>query len=1302
LKEPRDRILGLVGALTGRRSLNVAALVDGGEDRVGKVAGSPVAVVAGVLNGAGAAGAQLAGGLEGFCPGGRGGVVGDAERRAAGADADRCAAGGGRKVLAGARRAVYDAAHFAGLFRGSRMKKKLAARGMGVLVAAVGVVVMVVGVGRGQPPTTVPPDGLRENTPAVHALVNAKVVLSPGRAIERGTIVLRDGVIVAVGASGDVAPPADARVWDLSGQVVYPGLIDAYSELGETAAATGGTRGTPGTPGPDQELVRPIAPAGGAAAAATGVAAAGVSGGAVHWNSRVAAQTRVESLYRLDAAVNRRWRGQGVVARLVAPGRQIVKGTSAAVGTGDGDASHAILRPSVAMHVQLTPAGRGERAYPVSPMGAVALVRQAMYDAQWYGKARAAWEADPSLPRPERNDALEALQGVVSGAMPLMVDAPDEQYFMRADRLGREFKLNVVVRGSGQEYRRLEDVAGTGRVVVVPVNFTRPPNVASPEAAMAYSLTDLLDWDLQPENPARLERAGVRIALTGYGLRDPGTFLAAVRKAVARGLSADGALRALTTTPAELLGLSRSHGTIEVGKAASLLVADGELFAERTKVIETWVDGVRYEVTPRPKEDVRGVWAVTLGAGRPVTVRFSGEPTRLRGRLVPAGGASRPTTAGSTGPGVAPAGRGGRRGATTQADGVELANLSMSGAQLAFTFKGDALRLDGVVQVSATISGDSWIGSGARPDGTAFTVTAKRTGGYGREEQEQDRRDARRRGVGGDPGPDEQGEGGESGGTGGARPTTRAVEAVASAPERREAPVGERERPTTMVSPTAGGAGQQAATQPAPAALARSAERASTRPALFEVNYPLGAFGRTGEPEQPAAVLFKDATVWTSGPRGRIAKASVLVERGKITGVFAEGEAAPKVPEGAVVIDCAGRHLSPGIIDCHSHVATDGGINEGSQSITCEVRIADFIDPDDVNIYRQLGGGVTAANVLHGSANTIGGQNQVIKMRWGASGEGMKFAEAVPGVKFALGENVKRSNFETGAVTGASRYPASRMGVEQLVRDAFSSARDYRRTWDAYRSSGRGIPPRVDLELEALCEIVEGRRIIHCHSYRQDEILALIRTCEAFGVRVAVFQHVLEGYKVADAIARHGAAGSTFSDWWAYKAEAFDAIPYNGAVMHQSGVNVSFNSDDAELARRLNLEAGKAVKYGGVGEEEALKFVTLNPAEQLRIDQYVGSVEVGKHADLVVWSGSPMSALGRCEQTWVDGRRYFDRDEDAKMRTRAREMRAALVQKILGGGERMGEGEEEGPRPRDVWKHSEECRACDCGFVYKR
>jgi N-acetylglucosamine-6-phosphate deacetylase len=325
---------------------------------------------------------------------------------------------------------------------------------------------------------------------------------------------------------------------------------------------------------------------------------------------------------------------------------------------------------------------------------------------------------------------------------------------------------------------------------------------------------------------------------------------------------------------------------------------------------------------------------------------------------------------------------------------------------------------------------------------------------------------------------------------------------------------------------------------------------------------------------------------------------------------------------------------------------------------------------------------VTTANILHGSANPIGGQNQVIKMRWGGLPEEMKFNEAPTGIKFALGENVKQSNW---GERYTSRYPQTRMGVEQLIRDEFHAARAYRYAQLMWRRNAEGLPPRHDLELEAVAEVIEGKRLIHCHSYRQDEILAFMRVCEEFGVRIATLQHILEGYKLADVMKAHGASGSSFSDWWAYKFEVYDAIPYNGALMHQAGVLVSFNSDDAELARRLNLEAAKAVKYGDIPPIEAIKFVTINPAKQLGIDQQVGSIEPGKSADLALWSGPPLSVYSRCEETWVDGRKYFDRAADLARRDQIRKMRADLVQKILLSKAELAEPGEERSASRTWW-----------------
>jgi len=435
----------------------------------------------------------------------------------------------------------------------------------------------------------------------------------------------------------------------------------------------------------------------------------------------------------------------------------------------------------------------------------------------------------------------------------------------------------------------------------------------------------------------------------------------------------------------------------------------------------------------------------------------------------------------------------------------------------------------------------------------------------------------------------------------------------------------------------------------------------------------------SGEPEQPAVVLVRGATVWTSGPAGRLENADLLIRNGRIAAVGQNLDTGA-LPDDAVIIDGTGKHVTAGLIDAHSHTAIDGNVNEGTDIITAEVRIADVLNPSDINIYWQLAGGVTAANILHGSANAIGGQNAIIKYRWGAEPSELLFDGAPPGVKFALGENPKQSNWDTGE----ARYPQTRMGIEQAIVEAFETALDYRRALEAAERSGDGaIPPRPSLRSEAVLEILDGTREVHAHAYRADEMLMLLGLSKRYGFDLAAFQHSLEAYKIADEIAAQGVGASTFSDWWAYKYEVIDAIPYNGAILVDRNVVTSFNSDSDELARRLNTEAAKAVRYGGVSEEEALKLVTLNPAIQLGVDERVGSLDPGKDADFVIWNGHPLSTYTLAEQTWVDGRKYFDRAEDLVRREETAAEREALLAEIeaaAGGGEEEGAGEEaEGP-----------------------
>ena len=413
---------------------------------------------------------------------------------------------------------------------------------------------------------------------------------------------------------------------------------------------------------------------------------------------------------------------------------------------------------------------------------------------------------------------------------------------------------------------------------------------------------------------------------------------------------------------------------------------------------------------------------------------------------------------------------------------------------------------------------------------------------------------------------------------------------------------------------------------------------------------------------QDQVTLIKNATVLTV-TRGTIENGDVLIRNGKIAAVGKN----LKAPAGATVIDATGMYLLPGIIDCHSHIAVDGGVNEGSIAVSSMVGIEDVIDPEDIDIYRDLAGGVTTANVLHGSANPIGGLNAVIKLRWGQDARGLLFEGAKPGIKFALGENPKRSNF-TPPPGVPQRYPATRMGVMDVIREAFIDAREYRQKWQDYQkrvAAGEKnlLAPRKDLKLEPLVEILEGKRLVHAHCYRADEILQLIRLAEEFGFKIATFQHVLEGYKVAKEIAAHGAGASTFSDWWAYKVEAYDAIPYNAALMTQKGVVVSINSDSAEEARHLNQEAGKTVKFGGLSETEALKLVTLNPARQLQIADRVGSIEVGKDADLVLYDKHPLSVYSVPQKVLIDGQVYFDRQQDIARRAEIEKEKKALAEK---------------------------------------
>ena len=971
--------------------------------------------------------------------------------------------------------------------------------------------------------TTVPKQGIRENDPRVHALTNARIVAAPGKTIEKGTVLIRDGIIVEVGP--EVKVPAEARVWDLAGKTIYPGFIDAYSrlDLPETLK--------PEPPRSDSDPDDPNAK--------PKEVPKENAKGTRSWNPRVTPERRAADYLNLDKKATKALRDLGFSSALVVPARGIFHGSSALINLQEVDVDTMVVSPLVAQHIgfDFDRDGRdGDRGYPNSLMGSIALIRQSFLDAQWYQAAQDAYRKSPSTTeRPETNASLAALAEQMQ-RNPAVFEAEDELDLLRALRIADEFKVKPILFGNGYEYRVRKALAEKKPGIILPLDFPKPPEIERPESALEVELDELQHWDRAPSNPARLAEAGIPFALTTEKLEKPEKdFWSRLRLAVRRGLSKEAALAALTTTPAEMFGVADRLGSIAPGRMANLVVATGDLFGDDARILTTWVDGHYYDTDQAREHDVRGTWEIAA-EGKTLPLIIEGKPEKLDAKI----GGEKATV-------------------SVKEDTV----LVIAPAKL--FDKGD-----GSIRLTGQILGETISGSGDAPGLTSLLWNAKRTAAF----------------------------------------------TPAKKPDEKPSPL--------------------------------------DKPLDFPETYPAGAFGRAAAPEQPKAVLIQGATIWTSGAQGTLQNADLLVTGGKISAVGP----GLKAPGGAMVVDGKGMHVTPGIIDCHSHTAISRGVNESSHAVTCEVRIGDVIDPTDIGLYRELAGGVTTANVLHGSANPMGGQNQVIKFRWGASAEELKFADAMPGVKFALGENVKQANWGDKFRT---RYPQTRMGVEQIMRDRFKAAQEY----DAALKKKSALPVRRDLQLEAISEILSGKRIIHCHSYRQDEVLAFLSLAREFKIKVGTLQHILEGYKVADVMAKDGVGGSTFADWWGYKFEVIDAIPDNAAMMNGQNVLVSVNSDSGDLARRLNTEAAKSTKYGGLSPEDALKLVTINAAKQLRIDAKVGSLENGKDADFVLWTGNPLSNYTRVQQTWIDGRKYFDRVEDTEARKNFATQREALVQKVL-------------------------------------
>ena len=719
--------------------------------------------------------------------------------------------------------------------------------------------------------------------------------------------------------------------------------------------------------------------------------------------------------------------------------------------------------------------------------------------------------------------------------LPQVFEANDKWNDLRADKIGDEFGVQYIIKGGGNEYQRINDIAATKASFILTLNFPEAMDVEDANDARFVSLADMKHWELAPTNPAAFEKANIPFCLSTADLRDPKTFMTNLRKAIEYGLSESKAFDALTKTPATLLGIYDKTGSIETGKIANFIITSGPVFNEKTNILQNWIQGEKYGVKEDLWSDVKGVYNLAIRQG----ITSSDYTMTVKSA----------TVASIAGKDTIPV--------KLSYDGKMVKMSFVAGGRKA---KGGSFRLSGVA------NGDTWTGNGEDSAGNKLTWTAT----Y-----------------------------------------------VRSTPD------------TSM--------------------LAKDSAKNKMSLNLGMITYPFNGYGNGQLPKQED-LLIKNATVWTNEKEGVLENADVLVRNGKIIEVGKNVSS-----RSAKVIDGTGKYLTPGIIDEHSHIAA-ASINEGGQSVTSEVRIADNLEPEDIDIYRQLSGGVTSSHILHGSANTIGGQTQLIKLRWGVNAEELKFAGADGFIKFALGENVKRTTSSSN-----NRFPDTRMGVEEVLNDAFARAVDYQKQMRANPKSYHR-----DLELDALVEILNKKRFITCHSYVQSEITAAIRVGDKYGFTFNTFTHILEGYKVADKMKEHGATASTFSDWWGYKTEVQDAIPYNAAIMTKVGLNVVINSDDGEMARRLNQEAAKSIRNGGLTEEEAFKMVTINPAKALHVQDKVGSIKAGKDADLVLWTANPLSIYAKADKTIVDGIVYFDRDKDLVQRKTIVTERNRLIQKMMG------------------------------------
>ena len=950
-----------------------------------------------------------------------------------------------------------------------------------------------------------PYNGAKESTPCFYVLEHATIYISPEKTISNATLIIKDDKIIDAGKN--VKIPKGAVLIDCKGKTILPAFIELNSSIGLPEL-----KRKPWSGRPQYETSKE---------------------GSFYWNEAIHPEIITSPTYSNNQKENDKLIQMGFGFALTHQNDGIAQGEGVFVALNDEKST--ILPSSISSFYSFRK-GNSRQAYPSSQMGAIALLRQTYYDAQWYENNRE--KANISL-----DNILKQMKGTQ------FFQTYDKLEILRAEKVAKEFGLNYNYIGAGNEYGILNDLKELKGSIILPINFPKAFDVKNPYIARQIPLKELKSWEMAPKNPMILRREGIDICISSMQHSKANEFWKHLRLAIENGLSEEDALKALTVQPAILTGTDQITGTLEKGKLASFIIYDQNPFQEKAIILESWILGKRKKHKERVNHQLIGKYNLIV-AGKKFPFEIKGDSKKYTGKIhysvVNKDGIEKDTT-------------------------VDLSVLS-TGYNVTLHFN---------------VFDKNWSGS--------VNLQGKTNDKFGIFEGE------------------------------GMIPTGEWVKWSAIKNKK---------------------------TNPK-----KDSKKITEKDTTFQLWFPNMAYGFEELPEE-RPIVIKNATIWTNEDEGIIENASLVIRNGKITHIGAWNH---RTPVNSIVIDAKGKHVTSGIIDEHSHIAISRGVNESGQAISAEVRIGDVLNPEDINIYRQLSGGVTASQLLHGSANPIGGQAAFIKLRWGANAEGLKIKDVDPFIKFALGENVKQSNWGS---QNNIRFPQTRMGVEQLYFDAFLRAQNYETLWKEHHKSGKN-KPRVDLELETLSEILQSNRFITCHSYIQSEINMLMHVADTFGFTINTFTHILEGYKVADLMVKHGVGGSTFSDWWAYKYEVNDAIPYNAALMAEQGIIVAINSDDAEMGRRLNQEAAKGIKYGGMTEIEAWKMVTLNPAKLLHVDDRMGSLKIGKDADVVIWTNNPLSILAVVEYTIVDGVILYSQETDEELRKRNQAEKARIISLML-------------------------------------